>query len=81
MTMKIAVIGGDGTGPEVTAEALKILDAVAKLEGFSYKTKSFDYGGDHYLRTGCRMAPWTNFANSMRCISARSGIPRCRRVF
>ena len=30
--LKLAVIGGDGTGPEVTAEALKVLAAVAKLE-------------------------------------------------
>jgi len=50
--MKIAVIGGDGTGPEVTAEALKVLDAVAKLEGFSYETKEFDFGGERYLKTG-----------------------------
>lgn len=51
-TLKIAVIGGDGTGPEVTAEALKVLDAVSKLEGFTYKTTHFDYGGERYLKTG-----------------------------
>jgi 3-isopropylmalate dehydrogenase len=50
--MKIAVIGGDGTGPEVTAEALKVLAAVAKLERFSYETTDFDFGGERYLRTG-----------------------------
>jgi 3-isopropylmalate dehydrogenase len=50
--MKIAVIGGDGTGPEVTAEALKVLAAVAKLEGFTYETTDFDFGGERYLRTG-----------------------------
>ena len=49
--MKIAVIGGDGTGPEVTAEALKVLAAVAELEGFTYQTKEFDFGGERYLRT------------------------------
>ena len=51
-TTKIAVIGGDGTGPEVTAEAIKVLDAVSKLEGFQYETTPFDFGGERYLRTG-----------------------------
>lgn len=50
--MKIAVIGGDGTGPEVTAEALKVMDAVAKLEGFTIEKTDFGFGGDHYLKTG-----------------------------
>ena len=50
--MKIAVIGGDGTGPEVTQEAIKVLDAVSKLEGFTYETTDFDFGGGRYLKTG-----------------------------
>jgi 3-isopropylmalate dehydrogenase len=50
--LRIAVIGGDGTGPEVTAEALKVLHAVAGLEGIRYETKNFDLGGERYLRTG-----------------------------
>jgi 3-isopropylmalate dehydrogenase len=50
--LKIAVIGGDGTGPEVTAEALKVLAAVAKLENINYDLQHFDFGGDRYLRTG-----------------------------
>jgi 3-isopropylmalate dehydrogenase len=50
--MKIAVIGGDGTGPEVTAEALKVLDAVSKLEGFTYELTNYDFGGNRYLKTG-----------------------------
>jgi len=50
--LKIAVIGGDGTGPEVTAEALKVLKAIAADEGFSYETRNFDFGGERYLRTG-----------------------------
>lgn len=50
--MKIAVIGGDGTGPEVTAEALKVLAAVAKLDNFTYETTDFDFGGDRFLKTG-----------------------------
>jgi len=49
---RIAVIGGDGTGPEVVAEALKCLAAVAEKVGFEYETESFDWGGEHYLTTG-----------------------------
>jgi len=48
---RIAIIGGDGTGPEVTAEAVKVLDAAAKACGFTYETIPFDFGGDRYLRT------------------------------
>jgi 3-isopropylmalate dehydrogenase len=49
--LKLAVIPGDGTGPEVTAEALKVLAAVARLDKFNYSTKEFDWGGERYLRT------------------------------
>jgi 3-isopropylmalate dehydrogenase len=51
-TLKIAAIPGDGTGPEVTAEALKVLDAVSKIDGFTYDVEMLDWGGDRYLRTG-----------------------------
>lgn len=50
--LKLAVIGGDGTGPEVTAEALKVLAAVSKLEKFTYETTALDWGGERYLKTG-----------------------------
>ncbi|MFH0965285.1 MAG: 3-isopropylmalate dehydrogenase [Planctomycetota bacterium] len=49
---KIAVIGGDGTGPEVVAQGLKVLAAVASKTGFTYETKSFDWGAERYLATG-----------------------------
>jgi 3-isopropylmalate dehydrogenase len=49
---KIAVIGGDGTGPEVTREALKVLNAAASAYGFKIETTEFDLGGERYLRTG-----------------------------
>jgi 3-isopropylmalate dehydrogenase len=49
---KIAVIPGDGTGPEVIREGLKVLAAVSKLEGFDYETVEYDLGGQRYLRTG-----------------------------
>jgi 3-isopropylmalate dehydrogenase len=49
---KLAVLPGDGTGPEVVAEAIKVLEAVSKKHGFEYTTKDFDFGGDRYLSTG-----------------------------
>ena len=49
---KIAVIPGDGTGPEVVREGLKVLRAVSELEGFQYETVEYDFGGERYLRTG-----------------------------
>ncbi len=49
---KIAVIPGDGTGPEVVREGLKVLDAAAKKFNFKYETKLFDFTGKRYLETG-----------------------------
>lgn len=49
---KIAVIPGDGTGPEVTAEAVKVLNAAAKKCSFKCETVNYDFGGDRYLKTG-----------------------------
>jgi 3-isopropylmalate dehydrogenase len=48
----IAVIPGDGTGPEVVAEGIKVLNSVAALEGIKLDFTPYDYGGDRYLRTG-----------------------------
>lgn len=47
----IAVIGGDGTGPEVTREAIKVLDAASKKFGIKLNYTDYDLGGDRYLRT------------------------------
>ncbi|MBI4974598.1 MAG: 3-isopropylmalate dehydrogenase [Candidatus Omnitrophica bacterium] len=49
---KIAVIPGDGTGPEVIREGLKVLKAASKKFGFRYKEEIFTYGGERYLRKG-----------------------------
>jgi len=49
---KIAVLHGDGTGPEVMVEALKVLDATASKYGFSYSKTDYDLGGVRYKRTG-----------------------------
>jgi len=49
---KIAVLPGDGTGPEVVREGLKVLEAVAASYRFTYDLTEFDFGGDRYLATG-----------------------------
>ena len=49
---RIAVIPGDGTGPEVVAEGLKVLEAASKKFNFKYETKEFDFSGKRYLKTG-----------------------------
>ena len=51
-THRLAVLAGDGIGPEVTAEACKVLDAVAEVEGFATERSEFDLGGRRYLETG-----------------------------
>jgi len=51
-TYKIALVPGDGTGPEVVAEGVKVLKAAAGKFGFGLDFAHFDYGGDRYLRTG-----------------------------
>jgi 3-isopropylmalate dehydrogenase len=51
-THRIAVLPGDGIGPEVSAEALKVVEAAADTFGFSYETETYDFGGDRYLATG-----------------------------
>ena len=51
-TYNIAVIPGDGTGPEVIAEGIKVLHAVSQKNGFKINLAYFDFGGDGYLKTG-----------------------------
>ncbi len=51
-TYKIAVIGGDGTGPEVVNEGLKVLKTIAAQQDFTYETILYDIGGERYRRTG-----------------------------
>ena len=49
---KIAIMPGDGTGPEVTREAIKVLKAVSEKEGFKYEGVEYNFGGNRYLKTG-----------------------------
>jgi 3-isopropylmalate dehydrogenase len=52
LSYRIAVIPGDGTGPEVVAEGLKCLKAVSEKVGFTYELVHYDFGGERYKRTG-----------------------------
>ena len=49
---RIAVIPGDGIGPEVAREGVKVLEALARAEGLALEFEWFDYGADRYLRDG-----------------------------
>ena len=51
-TYKIATIPGDGTGPEVVREAIKVLKSAAAKGGFKFEFTEFDFGGARYLKTG-----------------------------
>ena len=51
-TYKMGLLPGDGTGPEVLREGMKVLDAVAKKFGFAFETTPYDIGGERYLKTG-----------------------------
>jgi tartrate dehydrogenase/decarboxylase/D-malate dehydrogenase len=53
---KIAAMPGDGIGKEVVPAGLRVLEALAAREGFALDVAHFDWGSDHYKRTG-RMMP------------------------
>ena len=52
MGYRIAVIPGDGVGPEVINEGLRVLDAVSNAYNVKFDFKIYPYGGNHYLKTG-----------------------------
>jgi 3-isopropylmalate dehydrogenase len=49
---RIAVLGGDGIGPEVTREAVLTLRLAAEIEGFSLDLHDYPFGAEHYLKSG-----------------------------
>jgi len=57
----IAVIPGDGIGPEVVREGLRVLDRVASIEGFRIEPTTYPFGAEHYLKTK-EIFPETAFA-------------------
>jgi 3-isopropylmalate dehydrogenase len=48
----IAIIGGDGIGPEVTHEAMRVADAAADIFGFGMRKTEYPYGSQHFIDTG-----------------------------
>ena len=54
-TFRIAVIPGDGIGPEVVPESLRVLDAAALRNDFQLEKETFSWGAGHYLSQGCFM--------------------------
>ena len=76
---KIAVIAGDGIGPEVIAEGVRVLEHVGKLDGgFEFEFTHFPWGCDYYLQTG-KMMPDDGIETPS--ISARSEHPECPITF
>ncbi|MBI1370503.1 MAG: 3-isopropylmalate dehydrogenase [Planctomycetes bacterium] len=52
MSLNLAVIGGDGIGPEVTRQALRVLEAIAPSVKLGYTTKDFPFSAEHFIQTG-----------------------------
>ena len=65
---KLALLGGDGTGPEVAREAQKVMEIAAQKYGFKLDFTEFDWGGDRYLRTNEVLPP--NAADTLRQFDA-----------
>ena len=51
-SFNIALMGGDGTGPEVLREGVKVLDVVASKFDLKFNYTDYDFGGERYMRTG-----------------------------
>ena len=49
---EIGVLGGDGIGPEVTQEAVRVLETAATAFDFELRVREYDYGSERYLKTG-----------------------------
>jgi len=52
VTYKVSVLPGDGVGPEVISEGIKVLDAASEFCNFEFEWTRFPFGADHYLNTG-----------------------------
>jgi len=76
---KIAVIGGDGVGPEVVREALKVLQRGSELYGFNYEITDYPFGSEHYLQTGELMPDsiYSEFRDHHAVLVGAIGDPRC----
>ncbi len=75
---QIAVLPGDGIGEEVVREGLRVLDAVAEMEGFSVEKTHYPYGADHFLATGETMpeSAFEAIGQMEACLLGAIGDPR-----
>ena len=82
-THKIAVLPGDGIGEEVVREALRVMDAVAEMEGFTLDKTTYPHGADHYLATGEAMPKeiFDEMANMEAIFLGAIGDPRVETGF
>ena len=48
---KVAVVAGDGIGPEVVREGLRVLERIASMEGFEVALTRYPFGAEHYLKS------------------------------
>src|SRR5690242_1756099 len=55
MTVRLAVIPGDGVGPEVVAATVPVLEAALTAQGETLETTELDWGGERFLREGSAM--------------------------
>src|SRR5438034_11674265 len=55
--VRIAVIPGDGIGPEVTTQAVRVVETVARCGARALETVFFDFGAEKYLREGVSLPP------------------------
>lgn len=79
-TYTIAVIPGDGIGPEIVAVAVEILNQVAKLAGFSLSLSSYEAGAAAYQKYGNALPPETMAAcrQADAILKGPTGLPQVR---
>ena len=78
MKYTFGVIAGDGIGPEVVDEGLKVLRRSAELDGFDFETVDYPWGADHYLKTGETMpdSVYSEYAQHNALLLGAIGDPR-----
>ena len=56
---RIAVMAGDGIGPEIVEQGLRVLGSVASIDGIAYELTLYPHSGAHYRKTGELISPET----------------------
>jgi 3-isopropylmalate dehydrogenase len=79
VSYRVPVIAGDGIGPEVMAEGVKVLDVASEVYGFEIEWVSYPYGAEHYLATGEILpdSALEEIGKSKAIYFAAVGDPRC----